>query len=509
MSNRKLKIQAIALGLIASMGLTGCSSLKSEMSTWMNNNKEIHLSVEDAGEQPERLQTTWVELDQLDTFPKIRSAYDEACGNIVFSLGSKNGVLFVDSDTGDTNGAWKGNNTLYSVFKNKNFENLWGDASFRQSIADATKETFPDVAGFSDGYSLIMTATNAYFNIFATNSDGTSGMSNIATRAEAMTGIYKSDHEVTALTEDDNFTLAVGNNSNNLYAQNEVNNSYLKTDDSSLNYDTYNSPITRAEVLYLLMNEYYPSEMKDLESQKNSLDAGFTDVTNGGDMTSKLGFTDKFAHEEYVLEYCLRKPDKLDSELYKALYIAKEHGIIKSKESKWYKNVTVFECLDYMVNTIEAKVKENGYTVAADMGSNAGTDYYAEAIKEAQEAAEANRESINIEGAKITKIRDLTKIDDLLKECADEIDMTDEEIAEAKANVKGFTFTPVDKYMYVSASALNVRTGPNTSFRIIKTVPHGDKAHIVGICNETRWFRVLIDGKIAYQCNIYFSDKAE
>jgi uncharacterized protein YgiM (DUF1202 family) len=53
---------------------------------------------------------------------------------------------------------------------------------------------------------------------------------------------------------------------------------------------------------------------------------------------------------------------------------------------------------------------------------------------------------------------------------------------------------------------LNVRIGPSTDYKIKKSVPKGTKVHIVGICIENGWYRVIADGKISYQCGVYFSD---
>ena len=53
---------------------------------------------------------------------------------------------------------------------------------------------------------------------------------------------------------------------------------------------------------------------------------------------------------------------------------------------------------------------------------------------------------------------------------------------------------------------LNVRTGPSTDFRILRSVPAGTKAHIVARCVENGWYRVLTEGKLVYQCGVYFSD---
>ena len=88
-----------------------------------------------------------------------------------------------------------------------------------------------------------------------------------------------------------------------------------------------------------------------------------------------------------------------------------------------------------------------------------------------------------------------------------ELDMTDAEFNEVELAAMGYTFEPMDEYRLINyCSFLNVRVGPGTEFRIIKSVPAGTKAHLVGRCVEHGWYRVIADGKIAYQCGVYFSD---
>ena len=89
----------------------------------------------------------------------------------------------------------------------------------------------------------------------------------------------------------------------------------------------------------------------------------------------------------------------------------------------------------------------------------------------------------------------------------DEINMTDEELAEAYDSASKFHFEPVDKWMEVAfCNNLNVRTGPSTDFRILRTVPCGTRVHIVARCVENGWYRIIANEKIVYQCGVYFKD---
>ena len=102
---------------------------------------------------------------------------------------------------------------------------------------------------------------------------------------------------------------------------------------------------------------------------------------------------------------------------------------------------------------------------------------------------------------------DVTDLDDLFDTFGYELDMTDEEIAESYKIADNYTFEPCDMWKQVDhCSYLNVRTGPSTDYRILRSVPAGTKAHIVARCVENGWYRVLTEGKLVYQCGVYFSD---
>ena len=62
----------------------------------------------------------------------------------------------------------------------------------------------------------------------------------------------------------------------------------------------------------------------------------------------------------------------------------------------------------------------------------------------------------------------------------------------------------VDKQYYVSASALNVRTGPGTEHDIITTIAMNTQVHATGLC-ENGWYRVKVNGVAGYVSGSYLS----
>ena len=487
--------KAIAVGLLFTLGvttLTGCSSLKKEMQEASANNIDIKLTVEGETNTKERNKIEWTELDQLTTHKSLRKEWDEATKIVKFDMGSKNGVMFVDLE-----GNWAGNNTLYNVFQNKEFvKEYWEDSNIRSSVAQPAISEFSDVTNEVAG---LLASVNAYFNIMPTNSDGTSGLAEIISRAEAMSAVYRADTPVIFGEEDADFKRAVSDSEYNLYAFGVTKDSYLDYANGSLNYDTYNSAITKAEEIYLLMHRYFDEELKNTSTSGS---AGFTDCKNAGNIASKIGVEKEHGWQSYELEYCLQNSKKGAPEtLYKALVLANKLGII-GDTTNWNKSITGAELLQDIIKVYEVKGKNDGYAVNAKSGANEGSSLLAKA-----EEKEPEKTTSTVQVAKVEKIKDVTKIDDLVDVYGDELDMSDEELNNARFTAEGFTFEPVDKRMKVDyCYYLNVRVGPSTDFEIIRSVPVGTEVHVVARCVENGWYRIIANGKIVYQCGVYFSE---
>lgn len=485
------KITSIMLSVTLAMSLTGCgSSLKSEMIKAMDNEQEIQLSVEGNLQEVERVPMEWTELDQLKTFKNIRRTWDDKMQIVTFDMGSKNGVLFVDLD-----GNWAGNNVLYNVFQNKTFvKDYWSDSSLKGMLSQEAMSQFSDISNESTG---LIASVNAYFNILPTNADGTSGLMNKLSRAEAMSAIYRGDTPVRYGEVNPEYEKALGSSEYNQFTFDINNNSYLKYENGGLNYSTYNGAMTRAEAVYILMNRYFAEELAGVSGSGD-----FSDCVNAGDVAGKQGFKDKHAWESYELEYCLQNPDKgAPQSLYNSLVLAQSLGIIGS-ETRWNQAISGGELLNMMIKTYEAVQNKLGFLVNAKIGANAGQSLY---VKDTPEETVVSEESVGT--IQIEEVRDVTNLDDLLATYGDELDMTEEELAEAYLVAENFTFEPCDVWKQVDyCYFLNVRTGPSTDFRILRSVEKGTKAHVVARCVETGWYRVLTEGKLVYQCGVYFSD---
>lgn len=488
-------IMTVVLSIACLATITGCgNSLEKEIKTAVENNQEIKLSVKSAAGTIKREPITWVELDQLKTFKDIRKVWDDQMQIVIFDMGSKNGVMYVDTD-----GNWAGNNVLFNIFQNKIFvRDFWSDSGIKSNLSQVAMNEFSDINGESTG---IIASINSYFNILPIAEDGTSGLFADLTRAEAMAAIYRGDTPVIYDEVNSDFESAVSRNDYNLYAYGVAKDSYLKFENNGLNYDTYNSPITCAEVIYMLMHRYFPDELANVDVKSSGLA-----TPNAGNIGEELGIVGKNAWESFELEYCLQYPeDGAPEELYKALVLANRLGLIAS-DYDWDATMNGGSLIQLMVNTYQAKQNQTDFLVSAKTGANVGQSLYIVQQPEPEiEEPEITESSLG--GTTIQQVRDVTDLDDLFRIYGHEINMTDEEIKEAYEVASMFTFEPCDTWMQVDhCRYLNVRTGPSTDFRILKSVPNGTKAHLVARCVENGWYRVIADGKIIYQCGVYFSD---
>lgn len=484
----------LAFSMIAAC-LTGCGkdSLQNEMLSAQAANTSIKISVDGQANTVKRDTITWGELDQLTSFKTIRRTWDDKLQIVKFDNSSKNGVIYID-----LNGDWSGNNTLYNAFQNKVFiENYWTDGKIKSALSEPAIDEFSDISNETTG---LYASVNAYFNILPTNADGTSGLTDVLSRAEAMSAIYRGDTQVLYTDENEDFKAAVGSSDYNLYAYGVAEDSYLDYTNGSLCYDTYNSAITRAEVLYMLVQRYW----KDEYDNTTVSNMGFTDCENAGDVATKLGLKGGYAWQAYELDYCLQTDAGCPEDLYKALIVAYNHGIISS-ETKWNQTLMGGTLLGYMISAYKNIYDTQGFSVNAKLGENVGQSLVEVAEVEEEEEPEITEETIG--SVVVSQVRDVTNIDDLLRIYGDEINMTDEELAEAYAVAEDWTFEAADQWMEVAhCNWLNVRTGPSTDYNIISSVPTGTKCHIVAVCKENGWYRIIANEKIVYQCGVYFQD---
>ena len=65
-------------------------------------------------------------------------------------------------------------------------------------------------------------------------------------------------------------------------------------------------------------------------------------------------------------------------------------------------------------------------------------------------------------------------------------------------------YTEVDEYVYVTASSLNIRTGPGTSYSKVASAGRNAKIHRIGI-GDNGWSKISYDGQTLYVSSSYLS----
>lgn len=367
--NKKL-LMIIVLGLSVFI-VSGCASAsQKEMLDMLNRQESITIEVAEpiSQEQGTEIPMAWTELALLDTYESFRMTVDDALGITAHGNNGKNGVLYVDLDGNQTN-----NSTLYNAFANQRFrDNVWNNTDINQTIIKAAQSIYTDVE--SDKAALLA-GYNAYYNLLADSEPGYANMNSTLTRLEAMAFIFKADTPVQELQVNEAFAQAVENEELAIYAQDLNDQSYLKADNLSLDSNTANSTITRAEFVYMLVNRYFSAEYEATTGKESC----FSDCKNAGDIASKVGIitTDKKTGitttpnrwQSYELSYSIQNESKgLTDALYRAMVVAQQKGLITGTESRWSDGLTKGEAL----NMITKAFMRLDTLTNADRGASSG-----------------------------------------------------------------------------------------------------------------------------------------
>lgn len=371
---------AISVMLISTQ-LCGCSSaLIKDMRGMVEKGVQVELSVDtpEDKEQGTPVLDDWKPLAELEDQEDLRDTIDDQLKIIPFG-GSKNGVIYVNPKTKE----WEPNNTLENSFKNKKFTEYWEDAEVQSEIQKEVKNTYIDVEDLGKE-ELKLVALNSYYNLFADDEEaGYYNGDSTLTRADFMTGLAraseKADDKAKVKKE---LKKALGDNKEAIYAGYVIDNSYLDIKSGSLDKDTFNSTMTRAEAVYMVVSKYYSKELKKEEDKGET----YEDCKNAGDIISEAGADKAKFNKSIALKAMLDNPTKgIEEELYKALKIAYEHNLLTKdgeleSESRWNEGITKSEAIQLLVN------------VYKDLGTECNSDRGRSEAKEEKDNTEAKEE---------------------------------------------------------------------------------------------------------------------
>lgn len=409
-----MKKRAVILtitAMVMASQLCGCgSALTKDIQSMANAGEQVDISVGTAEEEEEKGTATladWEELGKLTDQEDLRDTIDEEMQIIAFGE-SKNGVMYVDPSTKK----WESNNTLERAFKNKKFIEYWENAEAQDAIQNSVKEVYCDL-GDANKEELKLAALNGYYNLIAEDEeDGYYNGDSTLTRAEFMTAVARASEQADKEAKADKSLIkALGDSKNTVYASYVLKNSYLGTEDGSLDETTFNSSMTRAEAVYLLVNKYYGKELETEEvkgeTYEDCSNAGYIfedakqadkaykkaiKLAESGDTESIVadGAIEKYTvyNRSFTLKALLNHPTEgIDEELYKALKVAYEHKLLTENgeeisESRWNEAITKTEALQMLVNVY--------YDLGTEINSERG-ESSAEEVEEKEEKAEAEK----------------------------------------------------------------------------------------------------------------------
>lgn len=495
MSVKRVIVPTITMLIIASQ-LMGCSSVsQSEMLQMINQGDAIEIEVAVPLNQEQGTEKTveWTQLDQLTSQPELRSSMENIFKIVAFGDNSKNGVLYVNLD-----GEQDGNNTLYNVFANNKFrESYWNNVAVQRELAQASAENYADIDYEEGNYKRAMIAgINGYFNILNDSETGYANMDSTITRLEAMSALFKAENPVTdTLSEDSEFREAVDTGNTNeytIFASNLSEQSYLDISSGSLDSHTANGTITRGELVYMIVQEYFKTEYDNVDIKGEC----YADTVNGGNIAVAQKFIEgenKKEHwQSYELSYALQNPDKgCPERMYKALLVANENGIIVDKDSRWEEGATKEDFLEMLTNAylaLPSQVSAERGTGEAPVQSEAPTTE----LEETGELGNGTSEDAELETPEDVEYQNQLD-NELAEETKDQSDVisTDIEI--------------LDKTMYAKGS-VNTRSGPSTDYEKLGGLTTNQEVHVTGQSKETGWYEIEINGSKQYVSNQFLSD---
>lgn len=377
MKARKMIIAVFALTLAVQM--TGC---KNDMDT--NKPIVIDVSVSDS-DVASKAELNWTELGKLTDYEKMRTAVDTIFGNEIVD-GVKYGAFYLDKDEKQCT-----NNTLSVVLGNQFVAEEMKGSALIDSLNSSLDAIYTDLSD-SDRTAAMF---NAYFNLLPDSTPNYFNGGDTLSRAEAMALVTRATTPVKSLPAVDGFEDAVTGTDYDQYisyAAQQNANSYINTQDKSLTADNFNGAMSRAEFVYLVMNEVYGA---DAVQGFDTTSASLKDCTNAGDLSEELKITGADRCNAYTLSHSLQNVDKgVTEELYKSLVMAVEKGII-TPETRWNEGITKAEAIEIVVNAFNQYYEDNGYLV--NNGSKGSTQVLEAQAEELWSKQDANDMSVTKE----------------------------------------------------------------------------------------------------------------
>ena len=188
--------------------------------------------------------------------------------------------------------------------------------------------------------------------------------------------VYRSTEGVKDLTTQEDYINSVGTKTSySKFAQEVDEFAFINTLDRSLDESTATGLITKAEAIYMLVNQNFAEKLDEVTGRERI----YSDIKNGGDIATKLGFREKdkgtdslIAKDKwksYTMAFMMQYPDKgVQEDLYKAMVVASNLGLIEGNECNWDEPITKEETIKLIIDVQLAKNIEYGYLSEVEYG---------------------------------------------------------------------------------------------------------------------------------------------
>lgn len=450
------KLRIVLPMLTAIMILGGCGQANTTQQDILNmlnasDTVTIELTVEKDENEGYKYSVDWIQLGDMTSSKELRAVMDEQF-KITGNTGNKNGMFYVNEKGENTQ-----NNTLSVALRNRAFTTILNNVDDLESINYSLAGNYSDID--VEDERAIYAAISDYFELLNAGENGESNIEDSLSRAEAMSLVFRAVTPVSEIEENSAFEKAVGENDYNAFANQEDKNVFVSTSDGSLNETTYIQNMTKAEYIYLVMNEVFGNQAV----QSVDTSAKIDDLANAGDLRYSEELVDRQQVSSAIIKEFVSNPSKIDESLYKAIVLANEKGI--SDTDNMDSAITKGEAVEILCKALmqNTSIEEFNY----NMGS-VNTDYeYAE--PESVETIESTEAELSEEEIAYINSDDYNTTEEVTEPVNEQPEQT----------VADYEVEPMTATMYATQS-VNVRQEPTVDSSKVGSKSYAEKVEVTG-----------------------------
>lgn len=449
------KLRIVLPMLTAIMILGGCGQANTTQQDILNmlNTSDtitIQLSTEDT-EDGTQYKVDWIQLGDMTSSKELRAVMDEQF-KITGNTGNKNGMFYVNEKGENTQ-----NNTLSVALRNRAFTTILNNADDLESVNYTLAGNYSDID--IEDERAIYAAISDYFELLNAGENGESNIEDSLSRAEAMSLVFRAVTPVSEIEENSAFDSAVGQSDYNAFANKEDKNTFVSTSDGSLNETTYIQNMTKAEYIYLVMNEVFGNQAVQSVDASTKID----DLANAGDLRADEKLSGKQQLSSAIIKEFVNNPSKIDESLYKAIVLANEKGI--SNTENMDSAITKGEAVEILCKALmqNSSIEEFNY----NMGS-VDTDYeYVE--PESVETIESVEAELTEEEIAYINSDDYNTAEEVTEPVNEQPEQT----------AADYVVEPITATMYATQS-VNVRQEPTADSSKVGSKSYAEKVEVTG-----------------------------